>query len=275
MRKFTLLFTLLIASAVAVSAQCTSAYSAASYALAHTKRALNADNFDHQMLYADRGVEAMEKARVLIEDCGCQPALNEMTQGLDNLVKATDPADWEAGRYYTKIAFEHAKAVMGALDQCTMNTTAPATPSSDYELTASADSSTEYIAANSDLISEQEKLEAERRRLEEEQRKLEEKIARQRALAEKARMARARELEEQLVVKQAAEVHLQAVEQSLRDLAESLGCSKAISVLNSSYKRNDGVLENESLEETKAWYLQQTIRMQKDVAAALGSCAQQ
>lgn len=269
MRKFTLLLTFFFALTFGAFAQCTTAYSSASYALAHTKRAFSADNFDHQMLYADRGVEAMVKAKVLIEECGCQPALNELVQALDNLEKATDPADWEAGRYFTKIALEHMKTVMGELDRCTTgaSSTVPA-----YELSTSEESATTYLAVNSDLQSEQDNLEAQRLRLEEEQRKLEEKIARQKAMAEQARISRARELEEQLVIKQTAEDHLAALERSLRDLAESLGCPKAIALLNGSYKRNDQVLKNESLKETRAYYLQQTIRMQKDVAAALESC---
>lgn len=271
MRKFTLSLTFLLAFIYAGSAQCTSAYSAASYALAHTKRAFNADNFDHQMLYADRGVEAMEKAKVLIEDCGCQEALTQMVQGMDNLTKAVEPVDWEAGRYYTKIALAHVKSVMGELDRCTASAAAPA-ESVSYEMTASTETNTEYLADNSELASQQEKLEAERRRLEEQQRQLEEKIARQKALAEQARNARARELEEQLVLKRAAELQLADMEKNMRDLAESLGCPKALTFLNGSYNRDDSVLQNESLKETRDFYLQQTVRMQKDVAAALESC---
>lgn len=272
MRKFTLFITLLLLTLQAGFAQCTTAYSAASYALAHTKRALKADNFDHQMLYAQRGVEAMEKAKGLIEDCGCQGALNQLVLGQDNLSKAIEPADWEAGRYYTQIALAHVKSMMGELDLCTTsNNTTTNTPAAPG-MTASADSNTDYLAVNSDLLSEQEKLEAERKRLEEQQRILEEKIARQQALAEQAQLARARELEEQMIVKQAAELNLAEMEQSLKDLAETLGCSKVKSLLNGSYKRSDAVLQNESLAETKAWYLQQAIRMQKDVSAALEGC---
>lgn len=270
MRKFTLSLVLLLLVSYAGFAQCTSAYSSASYALAHTKRALNADNFDHQMLYADRGVAAMEKAKVLIEDCGCQPAVNEIIKGLDNLSRATDPEDWKAGRFYTQIALEHMQSVMGALDRCTAG---ESTVDTTAELTASADTSTEYLAVNdTDLSEEQARLEAEKARLEVQQRKLEEKIAQQKAMAEKAKMAREQELEEQLVLKRAAEVHLAAMEESLKDLAESLGCQKAMALLNGSYMRSDDVLNNENLKETRKYYIQQTIRMQRDVAAALESC---
>lgn len=274
MRKFTLSLVLLLLASYAGFAQCTSAYSSASYALAHTKKALNADNFDHQMLYADRGVAAMEKAKVLIEDCGCQSALNEIVNGLDNLSKATDPEDWKAGRFYTQIALEHMQSVMGALDRCTTGqSTIDNTPDTTSDLTASADTTTEYLAVNNaDLSDEQARLEAEKRRLEEQQRMLEEKIAQQKAMAERAKMAREQELEEQLVLKRAAEIHLASMEESLKDLAESLGCQKAMALLNGSYMRSDDVLNNENLKETRNYYIQQTIRMQRDVAAALESC---
>lgn len=270
MRKFTLTLLLLLLISYAGFAQCTSAYSSASYALAHTKRALNADNFDHQMLYADRGVAAMEKAKVLIEDCGCQAALSEIVKGHDNLSRATDPEDWKAGRFYTQIALEHMQSVMGALDRCT---TGESSIDTSTELTASASPTTEYLAVNdTDLSDEQARLEAEKRKLEEQQRMLEQKIAQQQALAEKAQLARERELEEQLVLKRAAEVHLASMEESLKDLAESLGCQKAMALLNGSYMRSDDVLNNENLQETRNYYIQQTIRMQRDVAAALESC---
>lgn len=272
MRKFSLSLLLILLSFYAVAAQCTSAYSAASYALAHTKKALKADNFDHQMLYADRGVEAMEKAQVLIEDCGCQGALNQIIEAHDNLLKAVEPDDWKAGRFFTQIALDHIKNVMGELDRCTTGT-APAEETKD--LTASVDTNTEYLASNNDLSAQQANLEAEKRKLEEAQRKLEEKIARQQALAEEAQLARERELEEQLVVKRAAETHLEALEQNLRDLSESLDCPNAMALLNGSYQRDDSVLQNENLKETKRYYLQYTIRMQKDVAAALERCKNQ
>ncbi|MBL7472270.1 hypothetical protein [Robertkochia sediminum] len=272
MRKFALLITFLLLSYNATIAQCTTAYSAASYALAHTKRALKSDNFDHQMQYAARGVEAMEKAQTLIEECGCQPALDQLALGLNNLSRAVEPEDWDAGRYYTKIALAHVQSMMGELDLCTASNTNTEPVTAAPGAIASASNDTEYLADNGNLLSEQQKLEAERKRLEEQQRILEEKIARQQLLAEEARLARARELEEQMIVKQAAEVHLAEMEQNLIDLAETLGCSKVRSLLNGSYKRSDAVLENESLAETKQWYLQQAVRMQKDVAAALEGC---
>src|SRR5690606_28358181 len=106
MKTITLFF-LLFLIAKNTSAQCNSAYSQATYALAHTKKSLNSNNFDHQKYYADRAVEALAKAKTLVESCGCTAATTPILDGLDNLQQAVDPTDWESGRFYAKHAYEH------------------------------------------------------------------------------------------------------------------------------------------------------------------------
>lgn len=122
MKKFTLL--LFIAS-VSVSAQmnCTNAYASASYALAHAKRALSADNFDHQRYYAERALVAFEKTEQLAAECGCEESHSPIYKGQENLDKAIDPKDWEMGRYYTKKAVANAHDVLTALDICSSGKT--------------------------------------------------------------------------------------------------------------------------------------------------------
>ena len=90
---FFLLFLFLIVGSV--KAQCTSTYSMATYALAHTKKSLSSDNFDHQKLYAERAIESFEKDRELVKACGCEESLAQIEKGLDNLYKAVDPKDRE------------------------------------------------------------------------------------------------------------------------------------------------------------------------------------
>ena len=97
---------------------CTNAYSSASYALAHAKRALSADNFDHQRYYAERALIAFEKTEQLAADCGCEESHSPIYKGQENLDKAIDPKDWEMGRYYTKKAVANAHDVLAALDLC-------------------------------------------------------------------------------------------------------------------------------------------------------------
>lgn len=100
-------------------ADCTNAYSSASYGLAHAKKSLSSNNFDHQRYYAERALTAFEKTESLAANCGCEASGEPIWQGMDNLKKAIDPKDWEMGRYYTKKALANAQDLMAALDRCT------------------------------------------------------------------------------------------------------------------------------------------------------------
>ncbi|WP_297795725.1 hypothetical protein [uncultured Eudoraea sp.] len=99
-----------------VSAECDNTYSSASYALNHTKKSMSAKNFDHQKYYAYKALEALEKAKKLIESCGCDKAIDPILNGIENLEKAADPKDFDMGRYYTKKAFGDIQDLIGELD---------------------------------------------------------------------------------------------------------------------------------------------------------------
>lgn len=118
MRVFIIVFLSHLAS-VQANSNCTNAYSSAGYSLSHTKKALNADNFDHQQYYAGRALEAFEKTKDLVADCGCDSSLVPILKGIENLEKAIDPNDWELGRYYTKRALKNAYSLQESLDICT------------------------------------------------------------------------------------------------------------------------------------------------------------
>ncbi len=106
-------------SIATASADCTNAYASATYGLAHAKKSLSANNFDHQQYYAERALTAFEKTEGLAQNCGCEGSRNPILNGMDNLRKAIDPKDWEMGRYYTKKALANAQELMAALDVCT------------------------------------------------------------------------------------------------------------------------------------------------------------
>ncbi len=118
MKNFTLFFACFILT-IAVKANCTNAYSSASYALAHAKKAMSADNYDHQRYYAERALIAFEKTQVMTEECGCDTSAEYIYNGIGNLTKAVNPKDWEMGRYYTKKAVANAQDLLVALDLCT------------------------------------------------------------------------------------------------------------------------------------------------------------
>ena len=131
---FILLFSITITIAWS---NCNNAYSSASYGLAHTKKALSANNFDHQRYYAERALTAFEKTEKLLEVCGCESSRGPLVNALENLSKSIDPKDWEMGRYYSKKALANAQDVIAALDVCTSGQDAVMLPenSADYSTT--------------------------------------------------------------------------------------------------------------------------------------------
>tara|TARA_R110002049_G_scaffold47596_2_gene137163 strand:- start:330180 stop:330608 length:429 start_codon:yes stop_codon:yes gene_type:complete len=82
---------------------------------------MSSNNFEHQKYYATRALEALEKTQKLAETCGCEPALEAIANGLDNLEKAVDQDDWDMGRHYTKKALENTQDVINQLDLFTQN----------------------------------------------------------------------------------------------------------------------------------------------------------
>jgi len=134
-------------------ADCTNAYSSASYALAHAKRALSSDNFDHQRYYAERALAAFEKTQAMTADCGCDASRQPILEGIDNLQKAIDPKDWEMGRYYTKKAVANAHDLLAALDLCTSG--ADATPLETDSSFASTEEEAEETLKNPEELEAQ------------------------------------------------------------------------------------------------------------------------
>ena len=115
---FTLsIFVIILCSNVPKSS-CADAYTSASYGLSHSKKAFTAHNFDHQKYYAGRALEALEKTRDLVGECGCTGAMNAIEDGIENMEEAQDPVDWKMGRYYTKRAMENTYSILENLDMC-------------------------------------------------------------------------------------------------------------------------------------------------------------
>lgn len=113
--KFLLSFTFILTTLL-VSAKCDNTYTSASYALNHAKKSFSSKNFDHQKYYAYKALEALEKAKKLIDICGCDKAVDPILDGIENLEKASDPKDFEMGRYYTKRAFADIQDLINQLD---------------------------------------------------------------------------------------------------------------------------------------------------------------
>lgn len=116
------------------SFQCDNFYSKVTYALSHGKKAMDATNFEHQMYYAERALTALEKGEAFMAECSCDKAENKTIDAMETLGKAIEPADWEAGRFFTKKALGEINELITILDQCTLGVSAPAVAADDAPL---------------------------------------------------------------------------------------------------------------------------------------------
>ncbi|WP_224484645.1 hypothetical protein [Robertkochia aurantiaca] len=265
-----------------IFANCTAAYSSATYALSHTKRSMESDNFDHQKYYAGRAIEAFEKTRDLVTACGCDDALVPIQEGLINLNNAVDPADWDTGRFYVKKALAEARSLINIMDICTTQGTSqvsydtasnttdiPASDQPDYQVN---NSSSAGNAGDSDLIAKQKQLEAEQQKLLAQQQELQKKIAEQKRKAEQARVQRELELEEQRKLQQLAESQIRELHRTLKNMAITLGCEEASRHIPAAPSRSPQVLEQENLNQTREYYMNSFIEIQQAAIKSLQNC---
>ncbi len=98
---------------------CYMVYNMAAYALSHSKKALKANNFDHQVYYSGKTLESYNKIAAGMENCGCKE-LTEMIEDITNdAEKAADPIDWARGRYYSKKVYQNTSDLITVLDEWT------------------------------------------------------------------------------------------------------------------------------------------------------------
>ena len=68
------------------------ALTAASYAYSHSKKAHGANNVYHTQEYADKAIEAFEKAEALADKCGCSEANETAYEARSNMESASRSA---------------------------------------------------------------------------------------------------------------------------------------------------------------------------------------
>ena len=108
---------------------CFVVYNTAAYALSHSKKALKANNFDHQLYYSGKTLESYNKIMAGMENCGCK-VLADMIEDITNdAEKAADPVDWARGRYYSKKVYQNTLDLITVLDEYTAANTQTETPS--------------------------------------------------------------------------------------------------------------------------------------------------
>ena len=107
------------------TSRCDNLYAKVTYSLSHTKKAMTATNFEHQMYYAERAYTALEKSKQYQSECGCAKLENKTLDVMEVLEKAIEPYDWEAGRFYTKKSMALINELITSVDECTQNDPAP------------------------------------------------------------------------------------------------------------------------------------------------------
>ncbi|SFC19007.1 hypothetical protein SAMN04487891_10736 [Flagellimonas taeanensis] len=111
--------------------QCDNFYSKVTYALNHCKKAMTATNFEHQMYYAERAWEALENAKSFMDECDCAKTEDKTIDAMETLDKAIEPADWEAGRFFTKKGMAEISELITFIDQCTLGVSTTTTVVAD------------------------------------------------------------------------------------------------------------------------------------------------
>lgn len=278
MKKLILLLFLCTYSILAQNSLCEKAYSKASYALLHTQKALKANNFDHQMYYAERANEAFYEAQELLKGCGCKAADDAVYEGEQNTKSAMTPDKWETGRYFCKKALENARSLIDAISVCNeggvSTTYTPSEISTDVSNISTTLESDQVISAETESIQKQQSsLEQKRQQLLEEQRKLEEQIRQQEQLKQKVVQNREVEFQTQLQLKADSEAALQNLERALGNLFDTYKCTMTINISNnSSYMRDDEILHNETLPQTKLFYQNKTIDILNNAIKQYQNC---
>ncbi|GAA3517864.1 hypothetical protein GCM10022393_35020 [Aquimarina addita] len=225
------------------------ALTAASYAYAHSKKAHEANNVFHTQEYADKAFEAFDKVEMLSDKCGC-PEANEMAyEAKSNMESSLGEDTYERSRYYAKQARELGPKILEQLSDCRAN-------NEDLASNEDMDSVDEDIvlAATEEVSRKQLELEEQRRQLEIEQEKLKQQIAEQEVAKAEFEAMRAAELIEQTAIKTKAEQALSKLENALQELGIAFN-EETMFESQEEYSRSESDLKNETLEDTKSFYV--------------------
>jgi hypothetical protein len=115
------LFFLLFISIVCAYAQnkCENAHSDVIYAYSHVKSAYDSNNVSHLKDYSKRSTDAFNRAKKILNECGCEASYNYAFDAAELLSKVENAKTFEDGRFYVKRARDIAKNVINELELCT------------------------------------------------------------------------------------------------------------------------------------------------------------
>ncbi len=225
------------------------ALTAASYAYSHSKKAHGANNVYHTQEYADKAIESFQKVEDLASECGCKIANETAYQARVDMQSSLEQDTYERSRFFAKRAKELGSQLLEQLTQCQANT-----GNDMYAEEASIEDENEIAEVTNEVSQKQKELEEKRRQLALEQKELEEQIALQNKMKAELEAKRAAEFEKQSLIKSKAEKALKKLEIALQELSIVLNEESKFES-QKDYLRSDNDLKNESLDDTKSFYV--------------------
>jgi len=226
------------------------ALTAASYAYAHSKKAHGSNNVYHTQEYADKAIEAFQKVEGLAEQCNCKKANETAYAARVDMESSLQEDTYERSRFFAKRAKELGSKLLEQLTSCQASTGSYAQVDEE-EYTEEAN---DIADASEEVSLKQKELELKKRQLELEQKQLEQEIAAQNKQKAEFEAKRAAELKEQTLIKSKAEIALQKLENALQELSVVLN-QEAPFESQADYSRSESELKNESLDDTKNFYV--------------------
>ena len=97
---------------------CSEADSDINYAYSHAKSAYDSNNISDLKYYANRSLEAFQRAEGKLKECGCGEALENSANAILNLEKVDTAETYEDSRFFMKRARSLANTIIGDLDNC-------------------------------------------------------------------------------------------------------------------------------------------------------------
>ncbi|MEW7290412.1 hypothetical protein [Aquimarina sp. 2304DJ70-9] len=233
------------------------ALTAASYAYSHSKKAHGANNVYHTQEYADKAIESFQKVEDLASECDCKIANETAYQARVDMQSSLEQDTYERSRFFAKRAKELGSQLLEQLTHCQANTGDIA-----YSEEASIEEENEIAEVENEVSEKQRELEEKRRQLAIEQKELEQQIALQNKKKAEFEAKRAAELKEQSLMKSKAERALQKLETALQELSVVLN-EESTFESQRDYVRSDNELKNESLDDTKNFYVNRAKELTK------------
>ncbi|WP_111308245.1 hypothetical protein [Confluentibacter sediminis] len=148
---------------------CEGANSDLIYAYSHVKSSYNSNNISHLKYYANRSLEAFERSKKKLKECGCETAYDLAYDAAQLLSKVESAESFEDGRFFVKRARDIAQQSVTELDRCTISTKEIQINADNQEL--------------SSLQMEQEKLKQQQEELKRKSEEIKIKMAEQNAMA--------------------------------------------------------------------------------------------